>query len=72
MLKRVVSKPYRKLCTPSTPVSENLFGDDLHKEMKDLNETKKFTHTLSTGQRKENLTLINEDLTKNFQTRITR
>lgn len=51
MLKPVVSKPYRKLCTPSTPVTENLFGDDLHKQIKDLNETKKFTHTLSSGQK---------------------
>lgn len=52
MLKPAVSKPYRKLCTPSTPVTENLFGDDLHKQIKDLNETKKFTHNLSTQKNK--------------------
>ena len=63
MLTPVVSKPYRKLCTPSTPLTENLFGDDLHKEIKDLNEMK-FTHALSTDQRKENLTLITRILQK--------
>ena len=33
MLKPAVHKCYRKLCNPSTPVTENLFGDDLHKKL---------------------------------------
>ena len=52
MLKPAVSKTYRKLCSPSTPISEFLFGDDLHKQIKDLNETKKFTHEISTNKYK--------------------
>lgn len=54
MLKPAVSKHYRKLCSPATPVTENLFGDDLHKQIKDLNETRKFTDNFSTykGKRK--------------------
>ena len=52
MLKLAVSKPYRKLRALSTPLSKFLFGDDLHKQIKDLNETKKFTHEISTNKYK--------------------
>ena len=54
MLKLAISKTYRKLCSSSTPISEFLFGDGLHKQIKDLNETKKFTHEISTNKYKRN------------------
>ena len=47
LLKPAVSKPYRKLCNASTPVTENLFGDDLHKQIKDMNESRKFANNIS-------------------------
>ena len=46
-LKQAVSKQYRKLCQPSVPVTEYLFGDDLQKQMRDLNEGHKFTQDLA-------------------------
>lgn len=52
MLKPAVHKCYRKLSNPSTPVTENLFGDDLHKQIKDINETRKFTNDFSVNKQK--------------------
>ena len=52
MLKPAVHKCYRKLCNPSTPVTENLFEDDLHKQIKDINETRKFTNEFSVNKQK--------------------
>ena len=46
-LKPTVSKQYRRLCNPSTPVTENLFGNDLQKQMKDMNEASKLTQDLA-------------------------
>lgn len=52
MLKPAVHKSYRKLCNPSTPVTENLFGDDLQKQIKDIYETRKFTNDFSSSKLK--------------------
>ena len=41
LLKPAVSKPYHKLCNALAPVTENLFGDGLHKQIKDMNESRK-------------------------------
>ena len=46
-LKPAVSKQYRKLCQTSVPVTEHLFGDDLQKQMRELNEAHKFTQDLA-------------------------
>ena len=47
-LKPAVLIPYKKLCTPSDSVSEYLFGNDLHKQIKDINESRKMTSNIST------------------------
>ena len=41
LLKTAVSRPYKKLCTPTAPVTEYVFGKDLQKQIKDLNEARK-------------------------------
>ena len=46
-LEPAVSKQYRKLCQSSVPVTEHLFGDDLHKQMRDLNEAQKLIQDLA-------------------------
>ena len=40
-LKSVVAEKYRPLCNDSTPVTENLLGDDLEKQIKTLDEMRK-------------------------------
>ena len=55
MLKPSISKEYRKLCNPATPITQNLFGDDLHKQIKDLNETRKLTCDFSVTRPKRKL-----------------
>ena len=47
LLKPAVSRPYKKLCTPTAPVTEYLFGNDLQKQIKDLNEARKMTQNIS-------------------------
>ena len=37
---------------PAVHKSENLFGDDLHKQIKDINETRKFTNDFSVNKQK--------------------
>ena len=53
MLRPAVSKPYKKICSPSSPLSQFLYGDGLQKRTKDLNETKKFTQEISTNKYKK-------------------
>ena len=40
-LKAVVAEKYRPLCNDSTPLTENLLGDDLEKQIKTLDEMRK-------------------------------
>ena len=47
-LKGVVSDKYKQLCNDSTPLTGNLLGDDLEKQIKTLDEMRKVGFDLST------------------------
>ena len=47
LLKPAVSKPLRKLCNAPTSVTENLFGDDLHIHIQDLNKSRRYANNIS-------------------------
>ena len=47
LLKPAVFKPYHKLCNALAPVTENLFGDGLHEQIKDMNESRKVANNIS-------------------------
>ncbi len=39
----------QRLCVPSVPITKLLFGDDLTKEVKDINASNKVGHTIGQG-----------------------
>lgn len=46
-LKAVVTDKYKQLCNDSTPLTENLLGDDLEKQIKTMDEVRKVGKDLS-------------------------
>ena len=52
-LKGVVSDKYKQLCNDSTPLTGNLLGDDLEKQIKTLDEMRKVGFDLSTIRNKD-------------------
>ena len=56
-LKAVVAEKYKPLCNDSTPLTENLLGDDLEKQIKTLDEMRKVAKDLtkhSRGEKRKN------------------
>lgn len=50
ILKSNVSEKYKQLCNDSTPITENLLGDDLEKQIKTLDEMRKVGKDISKGK----------------------
>ena len=56
-LKAVVAEKYKPLCNDATPLTENLLGDDLEKQIKTLDEMRKVAKDLtkhSRGEKRKN------------------
>ena len=49
-IKYVLPRRFRPMCSAQQPVTSHLFGDDLAKVVKDLNETNKLSHNLMDKQ----------------------
>lgn len=47
LIKSVVADKYKQLCNDSTPITENLLGDELEKQVKTVDEMRKVGHNIS-------------------------
>ena len=50
LIKSVVSEKYKQLCNDSTPLTENLLGDELEKQIKTMYEMRKVGKDLTSAK----------------------
>ncbi|XP_070556039.1 uncharacterized protein [Ptychodera flava] len=52
LMRQEIHLKFRQLCGKSTPITKMLFGDDLSKQVKDMNETNRLSNNVYKGQPK--------------------
>ena len=49
MIKPDLNAEYKRLCSPTTPITNNLFGDNLAQQVKDIGDTNKLRNKLASS-----------------------